>query len=201
MLGRWPKMLNSKAHLLLKYIQKSNKNESSPALTQLFQIHGAWLLDRADKALKLLDETNYSSFCWEAAKKGVLCHGDSGPKNFVLTSKGHYLIDFETLRIDLRIYDLFRLIRLSCKSKGWDFVKARSILEGYQTVSKLAPIEYDLLKVWLEFPYKACKLLSSYGNANQKHSRLLEYKLETIIKDEQHITDFLHHFDIYVNRK
>ncbi|WCK56386.1 phosphotransferase [Aneurinibacillus sp. Ricciae_BoGa-3] len=201
MLGRWPNMLNDKARMLFKNIQRAEKNESSAALTGLLHTHGDWLAERVHKALKLLDETDYALFCRKAANKGVLCHGDSGPKNFVLSQKGNYLIDFETLRIDLRTYDLFRLIRLSCKSSGWNIDTARCILDGYQAVSKLEPIEYDLLRVWLQFPYKACKLLSSYEHANQQHRRRLEHKLANTIKDEQDISVFLNRLDSYRNRK
>ncbi|WP_051330921.1 phosphotransferase [Aneurinibacillus terranovensis] len=158
-------------------------------------------MKRAETALNVLNETNYPSFCRKAAKKGTLCHGDSGPKNFVLTNQGNYLIDFETLRVELRIYDLFRLIRLTCKREGWGFINARAILDGYQTVSKLASIEYDLLKIWLQFPYKACKLLASYEKAGQKRRRLIEHKLEKSLKNERYISGFLKDFDNYMHRE
>jgi CotS family spore coat protein len=201
LLGEWPRILGARAENLKCHVKKAKGNSERAGINEMLREHGDWLIERADYALDILARSDYTGLCEEAGETVSLCHGDSGPKNFVLARSGPYLIDFETLRIDLRVYDLFRLVRLACKNKGWEFSIARSILDGYRAVSELMPAEYELLHVWLQFPHKACKLLASYEDAGPRYRKQLEQKLEKSIKDEQHLPVFFEHYDDYVNKE
>ncbi|HEU4963998.1 MAG TPA: phosphotransferase [Bacilli bacterium] len=226
LIGKWPKLLQKKRDSLAKAVRKASHltagstTGSSPASNSLAQVqsghprldktdanrwahllrqHGSDLLDRADSALTELENSSYRTLCRQAARQGVLCHGDSGPKNFVITAQGPALIDFETLRIDLPIYDLFRMVRLACKGKGWSFDTARHILDGYNQVTELKPIDYQLLRVWLLFPHKACKLLAKCDFHKPSERTRFAHDLERAIRDERHLQEFLNDYDEYVN--
>jgi CotS family spore coat protein len=200
MLRKWPSLLQAREELLKKQINKAKRNGHGSPMDRLLQVHGDSLLQRSQEALRILRRSNYKAVCKKAANTGALCHGDSGPKNFVLTSSGTYMIDFETLRFDLRAYDLFRMIRLSCKNKGWKLSTARSVLDGYQSVSKLERSDIELIKVWLQFPNKAFKLLSRYDRSKAEGKRKIEQSLKKVIADEQHIISFLEKLGQYVQK-
>jgi CotS family spore coat protein len=200
MLRKWPALLKARESLLKKQIKKAKRNGHGSPMDHLLQVHGDGLLQRSQEALRILRHSNYKAVCKKATNIGALCHGDSGPKNFVLTSGRTYMIDFETLRFDLRAYDLFRMIRLSCKNKGWKLSTARSILDGYQSVTKLERSDIELIKVWLQFPNKAYKLLSRYDRSRAEGKRKIEQSLEKVIADERHIISFLHRLNQYVQK-
>lgn len=200
MLRKWPSLLQAREALLKKQIKKAKRNGHGSPMDRLLQLHGDSLLQSSQEALRLLRRSDYKAVCKKAAKTGALCHGDSGPKNFVLTSSGTYMIDFETLRFDLRAYDLFRMIRLSCKNKGWKLSTARTVLDGYQSVSKLERSDIELVKVWLQFPNKTFKLLSRYDRAKAKGKRKIEQSLKKVIADERHINSFLQKLGQYVQK-
>jgi Ser/Thr protein kinase RdoA (MazF antagonist) len=109
----------------------------------------------------------------------------------VLTKNGPAFIDLETLRVDLRVYDLFRLIRLAFKKNRWNPGIARAILNGYHSEAPLKPYEYDLLGVWFEFPYKVCKLLGKYDKSSPSVKRSRERRLIKELKAEQSLPELL----------
>ncbi|MGZ6505395.1 MAG: phosphotransferase, partial [Tumebacillaceae bacterium] len=174
-LGRWPERLQERTDLLERHItsakQRAKRRERLSKMDELLSTHGDQLLQRAQNALRVLKKSDYRDLCKRAARQMTVVHGDSGPKNFVLTELGPYLIDFETLRVDLRVYDVYRLLRLASKDNDWDFTVAQAMLEGYRSVSPLERTEYDLLRVWLYFPQKAFRTLRKFERAREGEER------------------------------
>lgn len=190
-LGRWPRQFKRWYRILQQFVNRAKRRKGGTRLDLLLQKHGAGLLERARQALLLLNRSQYYATCRQAAKAWALSHGDSGPLNFVLGRKGPMMIDFETLQIDLPAYDLFRMIRLACKTGGWRFSIAKHILDGYRSASKIKANEYDLLQVWLLFPFKACKTLSGFHSAPPAKKRKLTYELGLAIRNESNINALL----------
>jgi CotS family spore coat protein len=194
----WPQILRMRSRRLTRHLMRAKRKVSASSLNAVLSQHGSWLQSRSEQALDILAASPYRALCRQAAKHGSLCHGDSGPKNFVLTEQGAALIDFETLRVDLRVYDLFRLIRLACRHREWPFSSARTILGAYNSVSKLRPAEYDLLEVWLRFPHKVTRLLAQYDRTRQQGKRrAIVHKMEEAIRDEQNLDRFLEELRMY----
>ncbi|KIL40539.1 hypothetical protein SD70_12320 [Gordoniibacillus kamchatkensis] len=196
-LGQWPKLLKARFELMERSIRNVQRGKPSNPFESLLQEHGTWLLERGRQALRLVDNKRYRQLC-RAAKQSnaVLCHADSGPNNFVLTGDGPALIDFESMRYDLRIFDLYRLIRLASKKNGWSPLAARTIVDGYTSASGsgLADAELDLLKAWLLFPQKAYRAIRKYDRADTASRRRLSSKLTKGIHGEQPIAEFLEQF-------
>lgn len=202
LLGQWPKLIQLRFASLERHIGKAKKSRHPSKMDDLLRKHGDHVLQRAARALKTFRKREYYRLCERAKRKGaVLCHADSGPKNFVITSKGLSLIDFESLRIDLRVYDLFRLIRLASKKNGWNFKYARAALNGYRTVAELEPIEYELLGAWLRFPQKPYKTLIKYEKAAEPERTELSNKLEKVMQAEQRIPAMLRQLSVYAARR
>lgn len=196
-LKRWPRILRGYESVLRRALLEARDRKKKTAFDMMLLSNGKELMTRAHDAMQALEESDYLDICQQAAKQGTLCHGDCGPKNFVLTDKGPWLIDFETLRLDLRAYDLFRLIRLASKKNGWDFSVTEAILDSYQSVSELQLNEFPLIKVWLQFPYKICKILAQYEQVPiEKKYRLYE-KVEEALENEKNISPFLQELDEY----
>lgn len=188
-LEKWPQHFRKTAHSLSEIL----KDHGHP----LLQKWGDRILSRADKAMVMLHESDYLSLCRHSSQATTICHGDSGPKNFVMAEEGIYLIDFETLRIDLRVYDLFRMIRLACKNKGWDFKKARAILDGYRSIAAINEGEIFVLSSWFCFPHKAGKLLHSFRTLSKTKQDKQLIRLNKIMESEEKLSLFIKELQAY----
>lgn len=155
-----------------------------PLTAALLRARADELTAQAQRARRLLQGASYRSLCRDAQKSGSLCHGDCGGGNFLITSAGVILIDFETLRQDLRVFDLFRLLRLTGKQNGWDSEIAAAILQAYgETDEALRPEEWSLLEGWLRLPLKAVRLLTRTNHPTAKDDALLSHRLKQALAD------------------
>lgn len=190
-LGVWPDRLAYKMKFLRYFIAEANKESRNSATQKMLRDAGTFLLARAEKATDELRNSAYLSLCATAAKQRTLCHGDSGANNFILTKRGPYLIDFETLKIDLPIFDVFRLIRLAGKKNGWDAPIALAALSAYSAVTTVSPEELQLLYVWLQFPKKVCRLLQR-RQTHPESDKELALQLQHAVAESNKIDAFVH---------
>ncbi|MCI0181985.1 phosphotransferase [Sulfoacidibacillus ferrooxidans] len=145
------------------------------------------LEERAHRAIDVLKKHQYEQMSLHSS--GVLCHGDSGPANFIISRGQAQLIDFETLRIDAPSYDLFRMIRLTSKQRGYEGDWTQDIIHGYTDMASLSDQERQFVLAWMMYPYKVCKLLRHYSTVSTTKRKQVEKKLIRAIKREknQHV--------------
>lgn len=159
-LGQWENDLANNHRFLQRMVDKAKQNGFRTHLDHLLQMHGDEILSYAQEARAMLRRSNYRTLCRNSKKNRPVCHGDGGPSNFILNQKGVHLIDFETLRQDLRAYDLYRVIYNTFQYQR-KYETAQALLDGYQSVVSLKPADIALTKVWIRFPRTTCLLLRS----------------------------------------
>lgn len=195
-IGTWPQQLLAQQRYLQNKIAKANRNGfGSMAINRFIQRHGKEILRYATKARALLRSSGYFSYRNRPRAHGVLCHGDGGPSNFIMNATGTHLLDFETLHVDLRAYDLYRVIYNSCKDHQWDFRITKAILNGYRQVAKLNKTDYNLIRIWLRFPRSTYLVLSPF-----KRIPLTKNRLQWALSSERRIGPFLQKLDNYAAR-
>ncbi|SDC80894.1 spore coat protein, CotS family [Melghirimyces thermohalophilus] len=194
-MGRWPSYLRSELNVLRRVISKAKRNGFRSPLDKMLQKHGEEILQMGRAALRALKQSRYPSICQQ--RKATLCHGDGGPSNFLLHGNRLRLIDFETLRLDLPSYDLYRVIFNSCKDHHWNFTIARSILDGYQQVNQLQPSDFEMLKILLRFPRGMCKLIEHYDKKSAKEKRRIEREFPRILAEERKMNSFIKQLENY----
>jgi CotS family spore coat protein len=200
-LYKWPSDLRAKHVRLKRQILIARRGGFQNSMDDFLKKHGSELLRYANEARRLLRNSSYRSACAKARLKRPLCHGDGGPTNFILNQNGTHLIDFETLRVDLRSYDLYRVIYNSCKDHGWNFRIARALLDGYQQVAKLSRTDFELIKVWLRFPRTTDLLLNLYRRSGPAGKASVLKKMGSALEAERKITRFLRQLDRYAENK
>ncbi|GIP33361.1 hypothetical protein J2TS4_25710 [Paenibacillus sp. J2TS4] len=188
----WHSTLQYRHRYLQKKIAQAKRYGFSQAINRLLQQHGSEILHYSNEAKAMLRNSKYRSYCHRAQQTGVLTHGDGGPSNFILNANGTYLIDFETLQVNLRAYDLYRVIYNSCKDHQWNFAIAKAILTGYRQVAKLRKPDYELIRVWLRFPFTTFLVLSPFDRF-PLNKNWLQWALES----ERKIGPFLQKLDNY----
>ncbi|MBM7094985.1 phosphotransferase [Bacillus sp. H-16] len=199
-IGSWPSELEEKYLKLNKHIQLAAAGGYKNILDSHFRTHGEEIKKYAHQSLRLLEKSSYQTACKEALRKNPLCHGDGGPGNIIITKTGPCLIDFETLCIDLRSYDLYRVIFNSCHQHNWDFTSAKHILDGYQSVTSLKKRDFELLKVLLRFPRTTALVLNKYHRSRLKRKKRVAKKLLQTIHAERKVTSFIHQLDLYAKK-
>lgn len=201
MIGKWPALFRQRHNVLLRKVRIAKTNGHGTALDPLLRKHGAALIKRSRDAIRLMKNSGYRRACRNAREQGSLCHGDGGPTNIILTGGESYLIDFETLRHDLRAYDLFRVVYNSAKDHGFRYPIVKAILDGYQSVSKLNRDDIDLLKVWLAHPHRVSRILGKYDKLPyaKKLKKLRELRL--VLSQERTILNLLPKLDDYLGKE
>ncbi|QMV42878.1 phosphotransferase [Cohnella cholangitidis] len=191
-IGRWHANLRSRQRKLLSMINKAKRNGFSPPINRFVQQISSEILQYSKQAGVLLRNSGYRAYSRNPRRYGVVSHGDGGPSNFILNAKGTYLIDFETVQVNLRAYDLYRIIYNSCKDHHWNFGIAKAILSGYRQVAKLSKTDYKLIQVWLRFPYSTYLALSPFDRIP-----LSKNSLKWALESEREIGTFLKKLNNY----
>ncbi|MBJ9990574.1 phosphotransferase [Paenibacillus favisporus] len=194
-IGTWYSKLDKRQRYIQNKISKAKTNSFSVPISRFIQRHGPEILRYANQAKALLRSSRYEVYRQSPRQYGVLCHGDGGPSNFIMNDKGTYLIDFETLHVDLRAYDLYRVIYNSSKDYRWDFSIAKAILDGYRKVANLKKMDYELIRVWLRFPFTTYLVLSPF-----KRIPFTESRLQWALESERRISSFLKKLEEYETR-
>ncbi|KIL35648.1 hypothetical protein SD71_12165 [Cohnella kolymensis] len=198
--GQWPEELRARHSLIAKMVRRASRKKNKLSMDRSLSKHGEEILGFSNQARKLLRERGYRKICRTGSHLTCLCHGDGGPSNFIINSRGTHLIDFETLRIDLRAYDLYRVIYNSCKDHSWKFSIARNILNGYQTVTKLTEEDFAMLSTLLRFPRTTYLLLNRYRRSNRRVKKLIAKQFYRTLSAERKIAAFLKKLDRYSKR-
>ncbi|MFC4307443.1 phosphotransferase [Cohnella boryungensis] len=191
-IGSWYSALRHREGYIKHKIVKARRNAFSLSNSRFIKQHGSEILRYSNRAKALLQGSGYYQYRRNPRKFGILCHGDGGPSNFIINSKGTYLIDFETVHVDLRAYDLYRVIYNSCKDYKWNFSIASAILDGYRQVSKLHKNDFKLLRALLRFPYTTYLVLSPF-----KRLPFTKRRLQWALESERKIGPFLKKLDEY----
>jgi len=159
-LKNWPKVFNDNLRDLEKYKKiierKKIKNEFDSAyLSNVDEFIHQGLI-----ALKLLNSSEYYKLSKEANERKTLCHDSFYYQNIIKKENKYYIIDLDSIIIDLHVNDLGKFIRrLMHKSEyKWDFNKAKKIIEAYMTVNPLTKNELEVMLALIIFPHKFWKL-------------------------------------------
>lgn len=198
--GKWPSQFRQIHGMVYRLVKNaSNKQTNVRPMDRLLSEHGQEILMYSRTAQRLLKRRGYKRIC-RRRPFVTLCHGDGGPSNFIRNAKGMHLIDFETLRVDLRAYDLYRVIYNSCKDHGWRFSIARRILDGYQSVTKLKRQDFAMIRTLLRFPRTSYLLLNRYRRSGNRGKTLAEKKFLPALAAERGMSGFIMKLDRYARR-
>jgi CotS family spore coat protein len=194
---RWQSMLEQDRKLLVRLINTSKNHPVRRLLQPLLEQHSSEILHYANEAKLLLQQSNYATLRNSSRHLLYICHGDGGPSNFIFRPNGIYLIDFETMRLDFRAYDLYRIIYNSCKGHQWKFSIARALLDGYQSVSKLTPDDFAFIKIWLRYPRTMRLFLNNSPKEVGKKKERLRLLFLAALETERKMASFLRKLDEY----
>lgn len=159
-LRNWPVIFNDNLNDLQKFkkIILSKKNKDYIDIAYLKHINSFY--NRGLEALNFLNESRYSELSVQACDNKTISHDSIYYQNIVKKDNSYYLVDLDSIIVDLQINDLGKLIRrLMYKSSyKWDFSKAKILIDAYSSITPLTKDELEIMLALIVFPHKFWKL-------------------------------------------
>ncbi len=125
------------------------------------------MYDLAEKTTKRLENSGCKELYADSVKQKTLVHGDYNYHNVLFTPMGAVITNFEHVRIDVQIQDLYYFMRKVMEKNQWDHELGKSMLEAYDQERKLTDIEKEYLALCLAYPEKFWKMASTYYHSNK----------------------------------
>jgi CotS family spore coat protein len=197
-LKNWPEVFSSNLNDLEKYkkIIQRKKIKSEFDLNYLNNIEGFY--SRGMYLIELLNSSNYYKLSKAAMESRTICHDSFYYQNIIKTEEKYYIIDLDSILIDLQINDLGKFIRrLMYKTEyQWNFEKALLIINAYNSIYKLSKDEYEVMIALIMFPHKFWKLgKKKYEKNKNWNEKKYIHKLNRLIKyyepQERFLKDYM----------
>ena len=122
-------------------------------------------LERAQYAVKLLDETDYDDLRERAWREGQVCHGEYNQHNILMLKNDHFgtaVTNFGHWSFDIQIADLYRFMRKILEKYNWNLELAGEMLREYHKIRPISAEEWKNLRVRFTYPEKYWKLANYY---------------------------------------
>jgi CotS family spore coat protein len=174
---------------------KKNAQKGRMKFDNLVSQNIDYFYEMGEKALGLLNITDYYELVEEAQKNRNISHHDFNHHNIYIQDDDMFLINFEYCCFDLKIYDLVNLLRRKMRKCNWNIDEAAIILNEYNRCEPLNESEMEIMKVMLMFPQKFWRVINKYYNSRKswsEQSYLL--RIQEVIDEAQCHRIFLEKF-------
>lgn len=157
--------------------------------------------ERGFLAVKFLNNSSYYEIIKNANNNKTICHDSFYYQNIIKKDKDYFIIDLNSIVINLQIYDLGKMISrlLYNKKYRWNFSVAKLLIEAYNTVNKLSKQELEVMLSLIIYPQKFWKLGRKryFKNKCWQETKYMR-KLNKIIKYKDIQEKFINDYIIYL---
>jgi len=199
-LNKWPIRFSSRLRQLVDLREQLEHKPLLDNFDRIFVEYYPWIRERAEDGCCILAESEYDSLVKAAREARSFCHGDVAERNFVVTLQdGCCLIDLDLVRRDIRIADIYKLLRDVLKKRSWKFPSAKLVLDSYSSVVPLGVEELTVLYAMLAYPHKIIHLILRYyvkrgGKSSSWPARKFITKLQSLGEQQPVVDQFLQDF-------
>ncbi|MDT8716386.1 CotS family spore coat protein [Clostridium sp. 19966] len=200
----WPRLMNKCLRDLEKYknIIESKKNRSD--FDNLYYNNVDIYYNIGMTALSILNNSQYYKLSYEANKKRTLCHDSFYYQNILKKDNQYYIVDLDSIVIDLQIMDLSKFIRRLMPKKNymWDFNFAKSLIESYNNIKTLSLDELEIMLSMIVFPHSFWKLgrkmyIKHKKWNDEKYLRKLDKLIKYSNQKQLFIQDYIKYLEAY----
>ena len=200
-LKNWPKIFASNLNDLEKFKRIINSKKIKNEFDVLFIENIDNFYNRGMAAINMLNKSQYYKSSKMANEKKVICHNSFYYQNIIKKDGEYFIIDLDSIMIDLQISDLGKLIRrlMFKKAYGWNFNFAKALIEAYNSTNKLSKEDLEIMLALIIFPHKFWKL-GKKRYMKQKNWSETKYlhKLNRITSFNETQEQFFHDYLIYL---
>jgi CotS family spore coat protein len=160
--------------------------------------------DRGLKTIDLLNKSDYYILSHSASKHKTICHDSFYYQNIIKMEQKYFLIDLDSIIIDLQVLDLGKFLRrlMSNSHYQWNFEKARAMIEEYNYIKPLTFEELEVMLAVIMFPHKFWKLgKKRYIKQKSWSERKYLHKLYKLINQWELEYKFYEQYLVYINSR
>lgn len=201
-LKNWPYIFRNCLHDLERYRKVINNKKIKSDFDLLYFDHIENFYNRGLAALNFLNNSNYYKLSKLADKNQTICHDSFYYQNIIKKGSDYYLIDLDSIIIDLQINDLGKIIRRLMYKKGyvWNFDKAKELIECYNSINELSKNELEVMLALIIFPHKFWKLgKKRYLKHKKWDEKNYLHRLKKLIKYDNLQQKFFEDYIEYLN--
>ena len=190
-LGTWvedyTKMLENMNIFYKNEVQSPDKTPIGKIIITEFP----FFFERGKKVINELSGQEYKNWVDKANKMGCLCHQDFAAGNLIMTSLGLYVIDTDSITLDIPARDIRKLFNKIMKKSGKaNSELAKNIINHYQSINPLTSDEWKVVKCDLMFPHLFLGAMSKYYNQREASWTTEKYmkRIKEMIEVEKAMT-------------
>lgn len=151
-LGRWPSQYKVMRRRLLDWREAAANRDG--AIGEVYLSLVGQVLDAAEEALDLLENSHYSTWVEKVRDTGSLCHQDYGEGNAISGDGGVWVLDLDDVTLDLPVRDLRKIINKVIGRQGvWDHDLFQWMMRAYEREHPLTEPQRRVLLIDLLFPH------------------------------------------------
>lgn len=183
-LGRMPGSYRKRLDEIKKL--KKNAQKGKMKFDSLMCQYVDYFYELGEKALGMLETSDYYELVEEAQKSKTISHHDYNHHNIYVYNDEMFVVNFEYCCYDLKIYDLVNLLRRKMRKCNWNIDEAALIINEYSRIETICESELDIMKIMLMFPQKFWRVVNKYYNSRKSWSESsFVSRLQEVI-DETH---------------
>ena len=155
---------NCEIRKIRKFIRKKG---ASSVFEKEFLTSVQWFLEKGEKAVEMLQQSDYNTLRREAIREGCVCHGEYNQHNVFFRRDGAAAANFGHFNFDIQISDLYCFMRKILEKSNWDVTLAHQMLERYHQIQSISPAQWQNLRIRFTYPEKYWKLANYYFSHNK----------------------------------
>lgn len=203
-LKNWNKVFAKNMHDFEKFQRIIENKKLKTKFDMLYKKYIDSMYHKGMVSVHFLNTSEYYILSKQSSQKKTICHDSFYYQNIIKKGEDYYIIDLDSIIIDLHVNDLGKLIRrlMFKKSYEWDFKKALKLIDAYNSINRLTKGELEVMLSLIVFPHKFWKLgQKRYIKHKAWGEQKYFHKLERLIKYDEiqnkFLDDYLKYIDNY----
>lgn len=202
-LGTWIEEYNYQIEDMNKFYKEELVKNQSNEIGKLVKGNFPYFYERAQRAIEGLKHGEYTAWVNKVQASGGLCHQDFASGNLIITASKFYILDTDSLTLEIPARDIRKLLNKILKKHGsWDINLVTKILSFYQNKNPLTKDEWQVVKYDLMFPHLFLSAINKYYYQRDKEWSLESYtkKIKDMYYFEKTIDPLLDNFNMIIEK-
>ena len=192
----WEEVFNVRKNEILDFKNRINQKAYKSDFDKLYLSSLDEEIDRADRSVRGLKNSNYLKLMEKQVLKRGFCHHDYANHNVLIDSKEQInIIDFDYCILDTNLHDLSSLLIRVMKNGKWDIRKGEKIIESYSLSNSLQEEEFNIMKEFMRFPQAYWQLgIQMYWEQQPWKEEFFLGRLSKYLEDREERESFIYSF-------
>lgn len=202
-LGTWIEDYTYQLEDMNKFFMEENRKTQTNEIGRIVISEFPYFYERGKQSIDGLKKGEYEAWVKKIQSIGGLCHQDFASGNLIITPSKFFILDTDSLTLEIPARDLRKLLNKILKKKGkWDINLVTRIMTYYQSANPLTREEWKVVKYDLMFPHLFLGAMNKYYYQRDKEWSEESYtkKIKDMLAFEKTITPLLDNYDSIVSK-